>query len=68
MRTTVVLLLLFVLWEWFQRREECPLTFRCLAVADPLVRLFGDRLVDAVSDAANRRSGVYLLCVLNHPP
>jgi D-alanyl-lipoteichoic acid acyltransferase DltB (MBOAT superfamily) len=26
MRTTVVLLLLFVLWEWFQRREECPLT------------------------------------------
>jgi len=21
-----VLLLLFVLWEWIQRREECPLT------------------------------------------
>ena len=28
LRNTVVLLMLFVLWEWVQRREECPLTFR----------------------------------------
>ena len=28
LRNTLVLLLLFVTWEWIQRREECPLTFR----------------------------------------
>lgn len=28
LRTSVALLLLFVAWEWFQRREECPLTLR----------------------------------------
>lgn len=27
LRKTAILLLLFVLWEWFQRRHECPLTF-----------------------------------------
>lgn len=28
LRNSIVLLLLFVTWEWVQRREECPLTFR----------------------------------------
>lgn len=28
LRKTAVLLLLFVTWEWFQRRQECPLTFQ----------------------------------------
>ena len=55
LRNSIVLLLLFVTWEWVQRREECPLTFRRLAAARAVVCLFGDGLVDAVFDAANRR-------------
>ncbi len=49
-------------------KRGMPVDLPCLAVADAVVRLLGDSLVDAISDAANRRSGVYLLCVLNHLP
>jgi hypothetical protein len=32
LRTTAILLLLFVLWEWLQRRQECPLSMDRLPV------------------------------------